>query len=151
MPAKRVLVIHGCNLNLLGGREPEIYGRTTLDEINRQIQSLASELGIEVSFFQSNHEGEVIETIQRAPDSADAIIVNPAGWTTTSVGILDAIKAVGLPTVEVHLSNVHAREEFRRASLIAPAALGQISGFGTQSYLLALLAVADHLGAKERS
>lgn len=149
MPAKRVLVIHGCNLNLLGAREPQIYGKTTLDEIDRQIASLAEQFGLEVSFFQSNHEGEVIEAIQKAPASADGIIINPAGWTTTSVGILDAIKSVGLPTVEVHLSNIHAREEFRRRSVVAPAAIGQICGFGPLSYLLALRGLAQHLGVSE--
>ena len=147
MNAKRVLVIHGCNLNLLGTREPEIYGNTTLDEIDRQITALAEEFGLEVSFLQSNHEGEVIEAIQKASGSADAIIINPAGWTTTSVGILDAIKSVGLPTAEVHLSNIHAREEFRRRSVVATAAIGQICGFGPLSYLLALRGLAQHLGA----
>jgi 3-dehydroquinate dehydratase-2 len=146
MAAKRVLVVHGCNLNLLGTREPEIYGTATLDDINAQIAALAGTLGLEVSFVQSDHEGAIIETIQNARGSADAIIINPAGWTTTSVGILDAIKGVGLPTIEVHLSNIHAREEFRRRSLIAPAALGQICGFGANSYLLALRALAHHLG-----
>jgi len=149
MPAKRVLVIHGCNLNLLGAREPQIYGKTTLDEIDRQIAALAEQFGLEVSFFQSNHEGEVIEAIQKASASADGIIINPAGWTTTSVGILDAIKSVGLPTVEVHLSNIHAREEFRRRSVVAPAAIGQICGFGPLSYLLALRGLAQHLGVSE--
>lgn len=146
MAAKRVLVIHGCNLNLLGSREPEIYGSAALDEIDRQIAALAEDLGIEVSFEQSNHEGEVIEAIQAARGTADGIIINPAGWTTTSVGILDAVKAVGLPTVEVHLSNIHAREEFRRRSVLAPATLGQICGFGPHSYLLALRALALHFG-----
>jgi len=150
MAAKRVLVVHGCNLNLLGAREPEIYGCATLDDINAQIAALAETIGLEVSFVQSDHEGALIEAIQKARGSADAIIINPAGWTTTSVGILDAIKAVGLPTVEVHLSNIHAREEFRRHSLIAPAALGQICGFGANSYLLALRALAQHLGLSAR-
>lgn len=149
MPTKRVLVIHGCNLNLLGTREPEIYGKTTLDEIDRQIAALAEQLGLEVSFLQSNHEGEVIEAIQKAPGSADGIIINPAGWTTTSVGILDAIKSAGLPAVEVHLSNIHAREEFRRRSVVATAAIGQICGFGPLSYLLALRGLAQHLGVSE--
>lgn len=151
MAAKRVLVIHGCNLNLLGTREPEIYGKTTLDEIDQQIAALAEELGVEVSFLQSDHEGEVIEAIQAARGSADGIIINPAGWTSTSIGILDAVKAVGLPTVEVHLSNIHAREEFRRHSVIAPATVGQICGFGAQSYLLALRALVRHLGASGAS
>jgi len=139
---KRVAVIHGCNLNLLGRREPEIYGRATLEEINGQIATLAGELGLEVTFTQSNHEGEIIAAIQGCMGTADGIILNPAGFTTTSVGILDAIKAVGIPTVEVHLSNVHAREKFRRHSLLAPAAVGQICGFGADSYLLALRALA---------
>jgi len=149
MAAKRVLVVHGCNLNLLGTREPEIYGTATLNDINAQIAALAEMLGLEVSFVQSDHEGTIIEAIQNARSSADAIIINPAGWTTTSVGILDAIKGVGLPTIEVHLSNIHAREEFRRRSLIAPAALGQICGFGANSYLLALRALAHHLGVSQ--
>jgi 3-dehydroquinate dehydratase-2 len=139
---KRVAVVHGCNLNLLGRREPEIYGCATLEEINAQVATLAEELGLEVTFTQSNHEGEIIEAIQGGMGTADGIILNPAGFTTTSVGILDAIKAVGVPVVEVHLSNVHAREKFRRHSLIAPAAAGQICGFGVDSYLLALRALA---------
>ncbi len=151
MAAKRILVIHGCNLNLLGTREPEIYGKTTLDEIDQQIAALAEELGVEVSFLQSDHEGEIIEAIQAARGSADGIIINPAGWTSTSIGILDAVKAVGVATVEVHLSNIHAREEFRRHSVIAPATVGQICGFGAQSYLLALRALARHLGASGAS
>ena len=149
MAAKRILVIHGCNLNLLGRREPEIYGPATLDEINQQLAFLAKALGVEVSFFQSNDEGAIIDAIQRARDSADGLIINPAGWTTTSIGILDAVKGAGLPTVEVHLSNIHAREEFRRRSLIAPAAIGQICGFGPNSYLLGLRALARHLGMSD--
>ncbi len=151
MAAKRILIIHGCNLNLLGAREPEIYGASTLEEINAQIAALATELGLKVSFIQSNHEGEIIEAIQRARGEADGIIINPAGWTTTSIGILDAIKAGALPIVEVHLSNIHAREKFRRRSLIAPVALGQICGFGPDSYLLALRALAKHLGVSRAS
>lgn len=146
MAAKRILVIHGCNLNLLGSREPELYGSATLDEIDRQIAALAEELGVEVSFVQSNHEGGIIEAIQAAPGAADGMMINPAGWTTTSVGILDAVKAAGLPTVEVHLSNIHAREDFRRHSVLAPATIGQICGFGAASYLLGLRALALHLG-----
>jgi 3-dehydroquinate dehydratase-2 len=147
MAEKRILIVHGCNLNLLGTREPEIYGAATLDEINAQIAALAETLGVEVGFVQSNHEGAIIDAIQTARGTADGIIINPAGWTTTSVGILDALKAVGLPTVEVHLSNIHAREEFRRRSVIAPAAVGQIAGFGPNSYLLALRALVHYLGA----
>ena len=149
MPAKRVLVVHGCNLNLLGEREPELYGRATLSEIDQQIESLASELGLEVRIVQSNHEGEIIEAIQNALQWADGIVINPAGFTTTSVGILDAIKATRLPAVEVHLSNVHAREEFRRQSIIAAATVGQVCGFGLNSYLLALRGLAVQLSARE--
>lgn len=145
MAAKRVMVIHGCNLDLLGKREPEIYGSATLAEIDQQIASLAADLGLEVRSVQSNHEGEIIEAIHGCAGWADAIIINPAGFTTTSVGILDAIKAAALPTVEVHLSNVHAREEFRRHSVIAPGTVGQICGFGASSYLLALRALAERL------
>jgi len=147
MARKRVLVVHGCNLNLLGEREPEVYGRIRLAEINQRIEALAEELGLEVRIVQSNHEGEIIEAIQQARGWADGIIINPGGFTTTSVGILDAIKAAGLPTVEVHLSNIHAREEFRRRSLVAPATVGQVVGFGPDSYLLALRGLAAHLAA----
>ena len=149
MAARRVLVVHGCNLNLLGEREPELYGRATLSEIDQQIESLASELGLEVRIVQSNHEGEIIEAIQDARQWADGIVINPAGFTTTSVGILDAIKATRLPAVEVHLSNVHAREEFRRQSIIAAATVGQVCGFGLNSYLLALRGLAAQLSARE--
>lgn len=142
MAGKHIIVIHGCNLNLLGKREPEIYGKKTLAEINQAIESLARELGLEVRIIQTNHEGEMIDAIQESVDWADGIVINPAGFTTTSIGIYDALKAVGLPAVEVHLSNIHAREAFRRHSMIAPACLGQISGFGAESYLLALRALA---------
>jgi 3-dehydroquinate dehydratase-2 len=147
--AKHVMVIHGCNLDLLGTREPEIYGRATLAEINRQVEALARELGLEVRIIQSNHEGEIIDAIHEAAGWAQGIIINPAGFTTTSVGIHDALKGVGLPAVEVHLSNIHAREEFRRHSLIAAAAIGQISGFGGVSYLLALRALAARFAAAQ--
>jgi 3-dehydroquinate dehydratase-2 len=145
MAGKHVLVIHGCNLNLLGKREPEIYGRKTLAEINDAIESLASELNLEVRIIQTNHEGEIIDAIQESVDWAHGIIINPAGFTTTSIGIYDAIKAVGLPAIEVHLSNIHAREPFRRHSMIAPACAGQVSGFGADSYLLAVRALATRL------
>jgi 3-dehydroquinate dehydratase-2 len=147
MAGKRIMVIHGCNLDLLGKREPAIYGTATLARINSQIEALAKELGVEVRIVQSNHEGEIIDAIHDCAEWAQGIIINPAGFTTTSVGILDALKGVGLPAVEVHLSNLHAREEFRRHSLIAPATIGQISGFGAESYLLALRALASRLGA----
>jgi 3-dehydroquinate dehydratase-2 len=147
MAKPRIMVINGPNLNLLGTREPDIYGGKTLEQINADIAALAGELGVEVGFFQSNVEGELIGAVQRCLGSADGIIINPGGYTTTSVGLLDAIKAVGLPTVEVHLSNIHAREEFRRLSLTAPAAIGQICGFGADSYLFALRALAFRVSA----
>ena len=147
MAKPRIMVINGPNLNLLGTREPGVYGTKTLEEIHGLIAALAEELGVEVAFFQSNVEGELIGAVQGCLGSADGIIINPGGYTTTSVGLLDAIKAVGLPTVEVHLSNIHGREEFRRHSLLAPAAIGQICGFGADSYLLALRALASRLSA----
>lgn len=137
----RVLVIHGPNLNLLGTREPDVYGSVTLEEINRQLKERAGGLGIEIETFHSNHEGEIVDKIAQAGSSVDAIIINPAAYTHTSVAIRDAISAVALPTVEVHLSNIQAREEFRRTSLIAPVVTGQVAGFGADSYLLALQAV----------
>lgn len=145
----RVLVLHGPNLNLLGTREPGIYGHATLSDINRRLDALADEIGTEVRTLQSNHEGELVDAIQQAASWADGIVINPAGYTTTSVSILDAIRAVGLPTVEVHLSNIHAREGFRTRSLIAPAALGQVCGFGGDSYLLALRGLVARLAERE--
>ena len=136
----RVLVIHGPNLNLLGVREPSIYGDQDLEEINALIEKTAAELGLEVRTVQSNHEGAIIEAIHEAMNWAQAIIINPAGYTHTSVVIFDALKAARLPAIEVHLSNIHAREEFRTTSVTARACVGQISGFGGQSYLLALRA-----------
>jgi len=136
-----VLVIHGPNLNLLGTREPEIYGYVTLEEINRQLKGLAGELGLELRVVQHNGEGEIISAIHEAAGWADAIIINPAGYTHYSVAIRDALGAVNIPAVEVHLSNIGAREEFRQHSVTGAAAKGQISGFGADSYLLALHAV----------
>ena len=149
MAANRVLVIHGCNLNLLGEREPDIYGPSTLAEIDGKIEALADELGLEIRTLQSNHEGAIIDAIHENQHWADGIIINPAGFTTTSVGLLDALKAVGLPAVEVHLSNVHTREEFRRQSVVALGTIGQIAGFGPESYLLALRALASRLRGKD--
>jgi 3-dehydroquinate dehydratase-2 len=138
----RVLVIHGPNLNLLGEREPEVYGGTTLEEIDDRLRKRGEELGFAVVTFQSNHEGEIVDKIAEARGSADAIIINPGAYTHTSVAIRDALSAVGLPTIEVHLSNIYSREAFRHTSLVAPVVTGQISGFGANSYLLALEAVA---------
>jgi len=136
----RIAVIHGPNLNLLGLREPEIYGGDDLDRINLKLQELARRENLELRITQSNHEGELVEAIQAALDWAQAVVINPAAYTHTSVAIRDAIAAVRLPTIEVHLSNIYSREEFRHHSLISPVVVGQITGFGTGSYLLALLA-----------
>ena len=138
----RVLVLHGPNLNLLGEREPGIYGDLTLAEIDRRITERAGELGIEVRIQQSNVEGELVTAIQGARGWADAIVINPAGYSHTSVAIRDAISAVGLPAIEVHLSNPMAREEFRRVDIVAGGCVGVIAGFGWRSYLLALDATA---------
>lgn len=136
----RVLVIHGPNLQLLGRREVEIYGELTLEEIDRRLEEVADRLGAELTVVQSNHEGEIVDLIGKAEDRYDAILINPAAYTHTSVAIRDALASVPVPAVEVHLSNIHRREEFRRRSLIAPAAAGQVSGFGPSSYLLGLRA-----------
>ena len=142
---KRVLVLHGPNLNLLGKRQPEIYGRLTLDQINRKIQDLAKELNVQVEFRQSNHEGQMVTWIQESPKEFDALVINPAAYTHTSLAMRDALLAAQIPAIEVHLSNIYKREEFRRKSLLADAVVGQISGFGVQSYLLGLRAAADFL------
>jgi 3-dehydroquinate dehydratase II len=135
-----VLVIHGPNLNLLGQREPEIYGRARLGDIDRALKQLGRELGLKVETFQSNSEGAIVDRIQRARGRARALVINPAGYTHTSVAIRDAITACDLPTVEVHLSNVYAREPFRHHSTIAGIVVGRIMGFGAEGYLLALRA-----------
>lgn len=137
----RVQVLHGPNLNLLGRREPEIYGSVTLDAINNMLKAEAETLGIELRDAQSNSEGELVSAIQEAETWADAMILNPASYTHTSVALRDAVAAAPFPVVEVHISNVYAREEFRHHSFIAPVAAGQISGFGVDSYRLALHAV----------
>jgi 3-dehydroquinate dehydratase-2 len=140
-----ILVIHGPNLNLLGTREPGIYGSTTLDGINGMLACLGEELGCRLIFFQSNHEGAIVDRIQQAlTEGVAGILINPAAFTHTSVAIRDALAASGLPAVEVHLSNIHRREEFRHHSYIAPVALGQIAGFGPESYLLGLRALFSH-------
>jgi 3-dehydroquinate dehydratase-2 len=138
----KVLVLNGPNLNLLGTREPGVYGRATLEEIARRVQSLGRELGLEVEFFQSNSEGEIVDAVQGAAGSCRGLIINPAAYTHTSVALRDALAAVDLPTVEVHLSNVHSREDFRRQSLTAAVCRGVITGFGAEGYLLALRALS---------
>jgi len=130
-------IIHGPNLNLLGKREPEHYGTLTLEELNKSVEEYAHEKNLTVEFLQSNHEGKIIDAIQNS-GGITGIILNPGGFTHSSVAIRDAIAAVDVPVIEVHLSNIHAREEFRRTSLIAPVCVGQISGLGVQSYILAI-------------
>jgi 3-dehydroquinate dehydratase-2 len=141
----RVLVLHGPNLNLLGLREPGIYGSLTLAEINRALEEEAEKLQAKVFPLQSNHEGVLVDAIHEALGQYEGILINPGAYTHTSVALRDAIAAVNLPTVEVHLSNIYRREEFRHHSYIAPVAIGQISGFGAQSYLLGLQALVHHL------
>ena len=142
---KKILVLNGPNLNLLGKRQPEIYGRLTLEEINGRIHKLAKELTIAVDIRQSNSEGELVSWIQEAPKQFGAIVFNPAAYTHTSLALRDAITAAAIPTVEIHISNIYKREDFRHNSLIAGAAVGQIAGFGVQSYLLGLRAAAELL------
>jgi 3-dehydroquinate dehydratase-2 len=146
----RIRVLHGPNLNLLGTREQSIYGTLSLDAINSAIMKLADELAVTVELGQSNSEGELVTWIQEARTGYDGIIINPAAYTHTSVAIRDAIAAVGLPTIEVHLSNIHQREEFRHRSYIAGVAIGQISGLGPTGYLLALRGLHEHLTTSRR-
>ena len=141
----KILVLHGPNLNLLGTREPGVYGSLTLAEINSAVAALADELGVEVMFTQSNSESALIDAIHSAAASCDGILINPAAYTHTSIAIRDALAAVSLPVVEVHLSNIHAREEFRSRSFIAPVSLGQVSGFGLDSYLLGFRAIFNQI------
>ena len=143
-----ILVLQGPNLNLLGQREPGVYGRTTLADIHRLLEQEAALLQVQISAFQSNHEGALIDAIHAAIAQHHGILINPAAYTHTSVAIRDAIAAVALPTVEVHLSNIHQREPFRHHSYIAPIAIGQISGFGAESYRLGLQALVHHLRTK---
>jgi 3-dehydroquinate dehydratase-2 len=146
-----ILIMHGPNLNLLGQREPGVYGSQTLEDINRQLQDYAREQGIQLRTFQSNHEGELIDALHDAMSWADSVVFNPGAYTHTSVALRDAISAAGLPVVEVHLSNIHAREDFRHRSLLAPVCVGQIAGFGWRSYLLGLQAVQGYLSDRESS
>jgi 3-dehydroquinate dehydratase-2 len=138
---KKILVIHGPNLNLLGQRETSVYGVTTMDDINANLKKIAVDKGVELVFLQSNHEGDIVDAIGKSKaDGIGAIVINPAAYTHTSIAIRDALAAVTVPAVEVHLSNIYKREDFRHQSMIAPACQGQVSGFGAQSYELGLLA-----------
>jgi len=137
---KKILIIHGPNLNLLGEREPDQYGSVTMAQIDADLTKLAAELGIEIETYQSNVEGEIVNAIQNARGKFSAIVLNPGGYTHYSVAIRDAIAAVKIPTIEVHLSNIYSREEFRQKSVIAPVCAGQIAGFGADSYMLGLRA-----------
>lgn len=142
------LILHGPNLNLLGTREPGVYGSKTLADINVSLEKLSVELGCKLAFFQSNSEGELIDTVHAAAENCHGILINPAAYTHTSIAIRDALSAVGLPVVEVHLSNIHRRETFRHISMIAPVAIGQICGFGHDSYLLGLQALFNYVKNK---
>lgn len=143
-----VAVIHGPNLNMLGIREPDVYGAITLDEINQRLECLAKEFGAELRITQSNHEGDIVEAIQACYGWADAIIINPAALTHYSIAVRDAVSAVAIPTIEIHLSNTAAREEFRHRSVLAGVAMGQIAGFGAESYTLALRAACSMVEKK---
>jgi len=143
-----ILVLHGPNLNLLGTREPTVYGEATLAEINDMLMGLGKELGVSVETRQSNIEGELVTWIQQAPSQFQGLVFNPAAYTHTSIALRDAVTGVGLPMVEVHLSNIHRRESFRRRSYLASVSLGQISGFGPQSYSLGLRALVQTLQDK---
>ncbi len=141
----KILFLNGPNLNLLGSREPDKYGSQTLSDIEKQTKIEAEKLNTEIIFYQSNIEGELVNKIQESKGNFDGIVINPAAYTHTSVAIRDAILAVEIPTVEIHLSNIHKREEFRKNSLTAPACIGQITGFGAESYKLGLIAITDYL------
>ena len=140
-----ILVLHGPNLNLLGLREPGIYGSETLDNINRLLEQEAEVLGVKISVLQSNHEGVLVDAIHSASEQHQGIVINAGAYTHTSIAIRDAISGVNIPTVEVHLSNIYRREQFRHHSFIAPVAVGQISGFGSESYILGLKAIVNYL------
>lgn len=145
---KRILVVHGPNLDLLGKREPEIYGKVTLKHINEALEKLAKAKKVRLTIRQSNQEGEIVSLIGKGKDRYDGLLINPAGYTHTSVAIRDAVAACGITTIEVHLSNIYSREEFRQKSLISPVAKGTIMGFGLRSYLLGLEALIDLINAE---
>ncbi len=147
----RVLVVSGPNLNLLGTRQPEVYGTATLPAIEAAVAELAGELGVEAGFAQSNHEGELVEILQRARGDYDAVVFNPAAFTHYSYALADVVSAVELPVVEVHLSNIHGREQFRRTSVIAPYCVGQVAGFGADSYLLGFRAAVASVSASAQA
>ena len=141
----KIAVVNGPNLRLLGQREPHVYGSTTLGEINDELSALARELGVELEFFQSNHEGEILDYLEESAGRVQGVLINPAGLTHTSVSLRDGLAGVGLPTVEVHLSNPAAREDFRHLSFVAPVAVGTVAGFGKNSYLFGLKGLVAHL------
>ena len=141
----KVLIINGPNINLLGVREKDIYGSTTYEKLCEELKVKAKEQSIEIDIVQSNIEGEIVNYIQNALGNYDGIIINPAAYTHYSIAIYDAIKAVNIPTIEVHISNIHNREEYRKKSVISPACIGQISGFGIYSYILAIYGIRNHL------
>lgn len=143
----KILVLNGPNLQMLGVREPDVYGSLTLEEIEERVRAEAEKAAVEIEFKQSNHEGEMVDAVAAARGNCDGILINPAAYTHSSIAIYDALKAVGIPAVEVHLSNISAREEFRRTSLTAPACIGQVMGFGVESYLLGLSGLLKHLNA----
>jgi len=145
----KILVVHGPNLNLLGTREPDVYGEVTIKQINQALKEKASKKNVQLNIVQSNHEGEIVDLIGKATDNYAGILINPAAYTHTSVAIRDALSASKIPAVEVHLSNIYAREEFRHTSVIAPVVKGQISGFGLQSYILGLEALIETLKSRQ--
>ena len=144
----KILIINGVNMNMLGLRETEKYGTMTLKDLEKDLYAYSFELGIDMETFQSNHEGEIAEKIQSAYNNADGIVINPGAYTHTSVAIRDAVAAVAIPTVEVHMTNIHAREDFRHNSMIAPVCLAQISGFGAESYKLAIKGLVQFLSSR---
>src|SRR4030043_1156858 len=147
---KKILILHGVNLNMFGKRDPAQYGTITLDEINQKLEELAKELGVELETFQTNHEGAIVEKIHQAHlDKVDAVVINAGAWTHYSYALRDALAILTVPIIEIHMSNIHAREEFRHYSVIAPIAKGQICGFGLNVYLLGLRAAVDLMNEKK--